>query len=138
MFRLRLYKGSVSSGTLNGILASVLASVLASAREMWNSRNLSNRVMKELRILRRKFSSAVENLNILDVRYEGDDAEKGRAIIKIKYTDKENNADSLDIILEYWDNELEVTIDNRRAGKRYIKVFKDADPALRYIKDSIH
>lgn len=134
MFRLRLHKGSVSSGTLNGILASVLAS----AGEMWNSKNLSNRVMKELRILRRKFSLAVENLNISDVRYEGDDAEKGRAIIKIKYTDRENNADSLDIVLEYWDNELEVTIDNRRAGKRYIKVFKDADPALRYIKDSIH
>lgn len=134
MFRLRLHKGSVSSGTLNEILGSILIS----AGEMWNSKNLSNRVMKELRILRRKFSLTVENLNISDVQYEGDDAEKGRAIIKIKYTDKENNADSLDIILEYWDNELEVTIDNRRAGKRYIKVFKDADPALRYIKDSIH
>lgn len=134
MFRLRLHRGSVSSGTLNRIFGSILVS----AGEMWNSKNLSNRVMKELRILRRKFSSAVENLNISDVQYEGDDAEKGRAIIKIIYTDRENNADSLDIILEYWDNELEVTIDNRRAGKRYIKVFKDADPALRYIKDSIH
>lgn len=134
MFRLRLRKGSVPSGTLNEILGSILIS----AGEMWNSKNLSNRVMKELRTLRRKFSSAVENLNISDVQYEGDDAEKGRAIIKIKYTDRENNADSLDITLEYWDNELEVTIDNRRAGKRYIKIFKDADPALRYIKDSIH
>ena len=126
MFRLRF--------SSFGVLKEIFNLLILSARKMWKSRNLSDRVMKELRVLRNNISSAVEKLNIGNVRYIDDEAEKGRAVIKIGYIDKENTQGSMDIELEYWDNELEVTVDNRRAGRRNIKVFKDADAALSYIK----
>lgn len=126
MFKLRF--GSFD--TLKGIFNLIILS----ARKMWRSGNLSDRVMKELRVLRNNISSATESLFIKDVQYTDTEAEKGRVVIKIEYTDRENTQGSMDIELEYWDNELEVTVDNRRAGRRNIKVFKDADVALSYIK----
>ena len=126
MFKLRF--GSFD--TLKGIFNLIILS----AKKMWRSGNLSDRVMKELRVLRNNISSATESLSIKNIQYTDTEAEKGRAVIKIEYTDGENTQGSMDIELEYWDNELEITIDSHRNGKRYVKVFKDADAALSYIR----
>ena len=61
MFRLRF--------SSFGVLKEIFNLLILSARKMWKSRNLSDRVMKELRVLRNNISSAVEKLNIGNVRY---------------------------------------------------------------------